>query len=106
MRCSRHCSACCSRSPFFTAHLRAARRLESGSGEEDALAAAVGVGDSVLVHLWQAAHRASPPFRALRVHPLQNVARWRERVLRLPFVVDWHGRPFVGAQELDDTDEQ
>ncbi len=54
----------------------------------------VGIGDSLLLHLWEAHHSPSPPFRAMRVQPLSHAPSWRARVLRLPFVLDWHGRPY------------
>ena len=55
----------------------------------------LGIGDSVLLHLWEAFHSPAPPFRRLRVQPLANAPTWRARVLALPFVRNWQGERYA-----------
>lgn len=64
----------------------------------------LGVGDSMLLHVWMAYHKDPPQFCALRVQPLSSAPSWRARVLRLPFVCDWQGRPYSGASEDGEED--
>jgi hypothetical protein len=81
--------------PFFSPDLHAKRASAS-------MPQTLGVGDSILVHLWLAYHNPdAPPFCSLRVHPLKNAVRWRERVSKLPFVCNWQGQPFALDDDYD-----
>ena len=55
----------------------------------------LGIGDSVLLHLWEAYHCPSAPFRTLRIQPYSNAPAWRARVLALPFVRNWQGERYT-----------
>ena len=49
----------------------------------------LGVADSILHHLWSLRYSGEePPFRTLRVHPIQNAPEWRARLVQLPFLRD------------------
>jgi hypothetical protein len=77
--------------PFYSQSVRALRERSSSS------APVLGVGDSILLHLWRSYHSPPPqppPFRTLRCQPLTKAPKWRARVLALPFVRDWHGNPY------------
>lgn len=98
--------------PFYTSHLHR-QRSEAQAAGGGASTRTLGVGDSILLHLWEARHGPAPPFLTLRVHPIRNAVSWRKRLTELSFVRDWQGGLFeeqrdqglVSSDEDDDEDE-